>query len=212
MAEKELPLAKVKADFRSEPVQFFFRRHWTHFLKLVILGIFIGLLVLMVMMGLYGLARVFPIYPLRVFFVFATLIGSFLYLTLFFLELLSYYFELTIVTDHRVILVQKTIFLKNDSGAIDLPKIQDLAVESRGILQNYLRYGKMIITISASVPPVVIEGVPHPHEMLERANRVKREHILQRQERRLKAPGEAEEEAPGSAYLQDVRSLLKSAP
>ncbi|MFH0820591.1 MAG: hypothetical protein V1908_02345 [Candidatus Peregrinibacteria bacterium] len=212
MTENDVSLSAVKADFRSEPVQFFFRKHWTYFSKIVILGILIGLLVLMVMIGLYGLVRVFPVYPLRVFFVFVALIGSFLYLTLFFLELLSYYFELTIVTSHRVILVQKTIFLKNDSGAIDLPKIQDLSVESRGILQNYLRYGKMIITISASVPPVVIENVPNPHEMLERANRVKREHILKRQERRLKTSSELEEEALESPYLQDIRSLLKSTP
>ena len=34
----------------------------------------------------------------------------------------------------------------NDSGAIDLTKIQDLEVQARGLIRNYLRFGQISIT------------------------------------------------------------------
>lgn len=208
MAPEELQLETgFKPDFRYEQVQFFFRKHWSYFLRIILSGLFIGLLLLVVIAGLYGLAKVFNFISVRFFLFFVGQIGVFLYLTLFFLEIFSYYFDIVIVTDHRIILVRKTIFLKNDSGALDLTKIQDLAVESRGIIQNYMRYGNIIITLSTPTPPIVLECAPRPHEYLERANRVKRENILKRQERRTRPVSPEMPEEP--RYLQDIHSLLK---
>lgn len=199
-----------KPDFRYEAIQFFFRRHWTRFFKTICIGLLIGLLVFFVILGLYGLARVLDVYAMRAFFVFITLILSFLFLTLFFIEVISYYFNLVIVTDHRILMIRKTVFLKNDSAAIDLTKIQDFTAECRGILQNYLRYGNLIITLSSSTPPIVIDCVPHPHTHLERANRVKRENILKRQERRMPTPEDKDVPAKNSEYLQDIHELLRN--
>lgn len=208
MAPEESPFGTgFKPDFRYEQVQFFFRKHWTHFFKIIFSGLLIGALVTVIIAALYGLAQVFPLPALRAFLFFVSFAGVFLYLTLFFLEIFSYYFDIVIVTDHRIILVRKTLFLKNDSGALDLTKIQDLSVESRGIIQNYLRYGNIIITLSTPTPPIVLECAPRPHEYLERANRVKREHILKRQERRAGTP--PAEEPARAEYLQDIHSLLK---
>ncbi len=203
---------EFKPDFRYEEIQYFFRKHWTHFLKILVLGLLLGLLVFLIVLGLYGLVEGFSIQILRPFFVFVTILLIFVYFNLFFLEIVSYFFDVVIVTDHRIIISQKTVFLKNNSGAIDLTKIQDLTVESQGIVQNYLHYGSMIITLSASTPPIIIECVPRPHEYLERTNRIKREHILKRQERRIR-PGESPETTGrNEPYLRDNRELLKSAP
>ncbi len=211
MADAPLILdSSFKADFRYEEIQFFFRRHWTRFFKIICIGLLIGLLAFFVLLGLYALTRVLNFYAMRIFFVFSTLITSFLFLTLFAIEIISYYFDLVIVTDHRIVFVRKTVFLKNDSGAIDLTKIQDFTVECRGILQNYLRYGNLVITLSSSTPPIVVDCVPYPHSHLERANRVKREHILKRQERRMQSPDRKETAGKNSEYLQDIRELLRN--
>lgn len=97
--------------------------------------------------------------------------------------------------------------MKNDSDAIDLTKIQDIAVESHGILRNYLRYGKLIITLSTSAPPLVISYVPDPHFYLEWSNRVKREHILKRRSDRMPNKAEGQKPVGTSDYLQDIKNL-----
>jgi hypothetical protein len=116
---------------------------------------------------------------------------------------------MVIITDSRVIIVRKTVFLRNDSDAIDLTKIQDFAAEINGLLRNYLGYGNLIITLSTSAPPVSLSYVPDPHYYLERSNRVKREYILQRQERRA-GPGTGAAIPKPSEYLQDIHNLEKN--
>ena len=142
----------------------------------------------------------------RVFYVFFAMILVIVFLTIFFLQVINFYFDLVIVTDCRILVVRKTVFLKNNSDAIDLTKIQDIAVEAHGILRNYLRYGKLVITLSTSAPPVTINFVPDPHFYLEWTNRVKREHILQRQEKKKPVtPTQKQED-----YLQDIHNLPAS--
>jgi len=130
---------------------------------------------------------------------------------MFFLQIINFYFDLVIVTDYRIIIARKTVFLKNNSDTIDLTKIQDIAVEAHGILRNYLRYGKLIITLSTSAPPVTINYVPDPHFYLERTNRIKREHILQRQEKKKSTDSETQaKKQKKEYYLQNIYDLPAS--
>ena len=97
--------------------------------------------------------------------------------------------------------------MTNNSDAIDLTKIQDIAVESHGIMRNYLRYGKLVITLSTSAPPLVISYVPDPHFYLEWANRIKREHILKRRSERSQSGPEVPKNNAPSEYLQEIGNL-----
>lgn len=115
---------------------------------------------------------------------FLYILMTFFALNLAFIMLINHFFDLIIVTDCRMIIVRKTLYLRNDHDMIDLIKIQDIGVESRGILCNYLDYGKLVISLSSVGTPIVIEYAPFPHEILERANRIKRIHIVDRQEKR----------------------------
>jgi len=189
---------------KYETIQFFFRKHWTHFLKPIIFGLIVGLFGLFVFLVFGTLITVFQITFLYAFFGFAAIIFSILILNIFFLHLFNFYFNVIIVTDIRIVIARKTVFLKNDNDAIDLTKIQDIAVVSHGIFRNYLNYGALVITLSTSAPQVIIPFAPNPHYYLEQLNRVKREHILRRQEgRRL----ENQSPAKPDAYLQDIDKL-----
>ncbi|MFH1012455.1 MAG: hypothetical protein V1760_01785, partial [Candidatus Peregrinibacteria bacterium] len=117
-----------------------------------------------------------------------------------------------IITDSRIIVTRKTVFLKNESGVIDLTKIQDLSAQAHGLFRNYLNFGDIVITLSASIPPVVIECVPKPHHYVEQANRVKREHIVRRQERRGRPETFRTPREMGADYLQDIQSLISRPP
>lgn len=143
---------------------------------------------------------------LRAFYVFFSMIVSIVFINTFFLQVINFYFDLVILTDCRVLIIRKTVFLKNNSDAIDLTKIQDIAVEAHGLLRNYLKYGKLVITLSTSAPPVIISFVPDPHYYLEWVNRVKREHIIQRQESKNNTENISESSRQAD-YLQDIHNL-----
>ena len=190
---------------KYEQVQFFFRKHWTHFLKPVIFGLVIGLLALFFFLVFGSILTFFRITVLYPFFAFLVIIFAIFYLNTFFLQIFNYYFNVIIITDCRIVIARKTVFLKNDNDAIDLTKIQDIAVVSHGLFRNYLNYGALVITLSTSAPPVVIPFAPNPHYYLEQMNRVKREHILRRQERRV--PEALPSEVKPIDYLQDIDKL-----
>jgi len=169
------------------------------------------LLLLVVLIVLGRLTLMVDLMFVRVFFVFFSMILTIVFLMMFFLQVINFYFHLTIITDCRILIVKKTVFLKNNSDAIDLTKIQDIAVEAHGILRNYLRYGKLIITLSTSAPPVTISFVPDPHFYLEWTNRVKREHILQRQEKnKPNIASTSIYKQKQEDYLQDIHNLPAS--
>jgi len=195
-----------KGQMKYEHFQFFFRKHWVKFIQPILFSIPVGLLLLVILLFLGRLTLFVDVIFIRAFYVYFTLLISVIFLMLGALQLFNFYFDMVIVTDSRVIIVKKTCFLKNNSDAIDLTKIQDIAVESHGILRNYLRYGKLVITLSTSAPPIVIIKVPDPHYYLEWANRVKREHILKRrtpvETRQVEHRG-----GIGTDYLQDIRNL-----
>lgn len=197
-----------KGPYKYEIVQFFIRKHWTYFLKLLIFGIAIGLLIILFFLIFGSMMSFFRITAFYASFSFIVIIISIIYINTLFLQLFNYYFDMVIVTDCRIIISRKTVFLKNDNDAIDLTKIQDIGVTAHGLFRNYLNYGALIITLSMAAPPVTITHIPNPHYYLEQTNRIKREHILNRQERRKVLTEQMNaEKASREDYLQEVDQL-----
>lgn len=191
-----------KGQLKYEHFQFFFRKHWVRFVQPIFFSIPVGLLMFVILLFLGRLTELVDYSAVRAFYVLFTLIISIGFFIISSLQVINFYFDMLIVTDFRVLIIKKTCFLKNNSDAIDLTKIQDIAVESHGILCNYLKYGKLILTLSSSTPPIVIAYVPDPHYYLEWANRIKREHIVKRQTK-----GEGQKNGGTSDYLQDIQNL-----
>jgi len=200
-----------KGQLKYERFQFFFRRHWMKFFQIVVFPLPIAFLIIpsLMVMGYFfiGLDYIF----LRAFFVFFSMILTFGLIAIGFIQVINYYFDLVIVTDCRVLVVKKSVFLRNNSDALDLTKIQDIGVEAHGILRNYLRYGSLVISLSTSAPPIYINYVPNPHNYLEWMNRVKREHIVHRQEKKH-SPNSAAgaSDFQPSDYFQDVQRIQAS--
>lgn len=190
---------------RYEEIQFFFRKHWTHFLKPVLFGLLIGIMTFMFFLVMGAIVTLFHISFFYSFFAFSVIVVSILYINTLFLQIINYFFDMVIVTNNRIIVCKKTVFLKNDNDAIDLTKIQDTGVIAHGFMRNYLNYGSLLITLSTSAPPVQINFVPNPHFYLEKLNRVKRENILHRQE--LRILGAEESLGKNEHYLQSIDKL-----
>ncbi len=195
-----------KGQMKYENFQFFFRRHWVKFLQPFFFTLPITLSIFVILLVLGRLTLMVDFLFIRVFYVLFTMLLTIGCLIVLFLQMINFYFDLVIVTDCRILVIRKTVFLRNNSDAVDLTKIQDIAVEAHGIMRNYLKYGALLITLSTSGPPVTIAYVPDPHSYLEWMNRVKREHIVLRQEKKKpESTAKRQEE-----YLQDISSLPAS--
>ncbi len=190
---------------KYEEVQFFFRKHWTHFLKPLLLGFIVATMIFIFFFVMGSIITLFKITFFYPFFAFFLITASILFINTFFLQVINYYFDLVIVTDSRIIVSKKTVFLKNDNDAVDLTKIQDIGVIARGFFRNYLNYGALLITLSTSMPPITLNFVPNPHYYLERLNRVKREQIVRRQERRGLLTTDSQ--GKSDSYLQSIDKL-----
>ncbi|MFH1012162.1 MAG: hypothetical protein V1760_00220, partial [Candidatus Peregrinibacteria bacterium] len=95
-----------KLNLQHEEVQFFFRKHWTLFLRILAFWLFVGILVFIVMLGFYGVVEGFSVQVLRPFFVFIATLIVFFYFNLFFLAVISFYFDMVIITDSRIIVTR----------------------------------------------------------------------------------------------------------
>lgn len=200
-------MEKDELDFKGrlkyEHFQFFFRKHWVKFLQPVFFTIPLFLLILFILLIWGRLILLVDLFFIRAVYVHFVVVITAMLMLFFTLQIINFYFDMVVVTDVRIIIVRKTVFLKNNSDVIDLTKVQDIGVESHGLLRNYLRYGKLIITLSTAAPPITIHHVPDPHYYLEWCNRVKREHIIRRRTDR----SAKDKEQSDVGYLKDIKNL-----
>jgi len=148
-----------QGQLKYEHLQFFFRRHWMRFLRPFFSFIPFGLLLFVLFFAAGQFVAVVDAHYLSAFYAFLTMLVAIFYINAFCLQIIHHFFDLVVVTDCRIVVVRKTAFIKNDSDAIDLTKIQDIGVQSHGVISNYMGYGNLIITLSTSSPPVVPDGI-----------------------------------------------------
>ncbi len=90
-----------------------------------------------------------------------------------FLTVFYYYLNTVIVTDRRVVLIDKSVFFKDSKTSIDLVNVQDIQKHQVGIFQNFLNYGSLTFTLSGSGGPSVIDLVPRPEYQYKKIHEVK---------------------------------------
>ncbi|KKW09338.1 MAG: hypothetical protein UY44_C0003G0011 [Candidatus Kaiserbacteria bacterium GW2011_GWA2_49_19] len=134
----------------------------------------LGFLVLLAIpVALYLLiTRLFPelllgafSYPLLV------LAGSIYYLSVilfFYTYFVSFYLDLLIVTNDRLLHIEQQGLFARTISEVDLYKIQDITSAIDGFIPSIFNYGNMLIQTAGAVEKFIITSVPHP-EMLRQA-------------------------------------------
>ncbi len=102
------------------------------------------------------------------------------YLHRFFIRLLNYYLQIIIITNFRVIQLDRTLFFQRNMDSIDLSQIQDIIFERHGILKTILNYGEIVITLSSAYASKTIHYMPNPEYHFRKINKTKREYIIAR--------------------------------
>ncbi|PJC36815.1 hypothetical protein CO046_03815 [Candidatus Peregrinibacteria bacterium CG_4_9_14_0_2_um_filter_53_11] len=168
-----------KGQLHDEEVLCFTRQHWVVFLQHIFIYLIIGLLFLgytfliatdlvSSLLGEAGIttARLLvvaaSIYPLHRFF-----IGIF-----------NYYLKTIVITDHRVVQLDKTLYLNDNRDAVGLVEIQDVTMKQHGIMQTLLDYGSIELVVSSPGELKCFKYVPNPGYHFRKINKAKRLQLL----------------------------------
>lgn len=170
-----------KGQHTNEELECFYRHHWIVLLPPVLLYI--------VFIALFSLFLIFmhkqnAIQKDGVLF-YTLFLSGFLFATYyvhrFFIHICNFFLNTVIITNYRVVELNKTLILHDTREVIDIAKIQDVTKNQDGLVRNILNYGQLIITLSAVSTTKVLHFVPNPDFHFRAINRKKREYIQQKQ-------------------------------
>ena len=170
-----------KGQLETEVVECFFRKHW-----IVIIKDFAGftLFIFSMLFVAYNYRTVYNFFHqdslmISILSLFLILIFT-VYLHKFFLRFFRYFLDIVIFTNYRIVILDKSLYLRNTKEAIDLSQIQDIEKEQVGVVPNLLRYGTLVIVLSASSSIKKIPFVPNADFHFRKINKMKREIIKEK--------------------------------
>ncbi len=94
---------------------------------------------------------------------------------------LTWFFNIYIVTDERIIDINFVNILLKDVSEMKIDRIQDISSKTEGFVRSFFRYGDVFIQTAAHVPEVCFEAVPYPSSVTTVLNDL----ILQEEQERL---------------------------
>ena len=81
-------------------------------------------------------------------------------------KFLGWYFDVYIITNHRVIDIDFINLLTKKFSEADLNRIQDVTSEVSGVSQTMFNYGNVLIQTAAEINEIHFEKVPHPDRIV----------------------------------------------
>lgn len=145
----------------NEHVLAFCRRHWTAVLPQMAMYALLLALTIVFVVNYEFMQNVFSVglYQMLLLFVGALMIYNVHH---FFLRLIEHYLSVVIITDLRVISINKSIFFVNEREHVDLVNIQDVHKSQSGFMQNLLNFGDLHIKLAMSSAGLSLPHIPNP--------------------------------------------------
>lgn len=81
-------------------------------------------------------------------------------------KFLSWYFDVFIITDERVIDIDFNNLLNKKFSEAKIAMIQDITSEVKGVSQTLFNYGTVFVQTAAEVPEITLETVPNPEKII----------------------------------------------
>ncbi len=167
---------------KNERLVYFARKHWITLVPILIeaalcIGAAVGVVVGTLLYAREGSSTMG--------FAIAAVIVMTIWMHHVFVRLLNYFLDIVLITNFRIINIEKTLFLKNDKNVVDLHEIQDIKKFQHGITPNLLNYGKLVVVVPTMIEPMILEKMPAPDRFFRKINNAKRDYIYGRQQQRL---------------------------
>ncbi|MGI5826187.1 MAG: PH domain-containing protein [Patescibacteria group bacterium] len=177
-----LPGSKVRFETQEpeEEILLILRSHWITNLSWVILAI----ILLFVPISLFYVPLL-ESFPPR----FQLMFVIFWYLVLLmfvFEKFLTWFFNITIVTDERIIDVDFFNLTTKKVSDAELDKIQDVSFTRHGVFQTIFNFGDILVQTAAEQAQFVFEKIPDPSEVANILQRLRTEEKIEALEGRIR--------------------------
>lgn len=146
----------------DEKVFLVIREHWFHlFLKILVWFIFAAALLLFNRYAPEYLPGLFEDTAGSVTRLFIQVYTLFLTLSLF-LIWLSYYLNLQIITDRRIVDIDQTGLFSHTVSELHIENIEDVTSDTKGLFGTLFNYGMVYVQTAASIERFEFDNVPNP--------------------------------------------------
>lgn len=146
----------------DEKVFLVIREHWFHlFLKILVWFVFAAALIFFNHYAPEYLPGLFEDTAGSVTRLFIQVYTLFLTLSLF-LIWLSYYLNLQIITDRRIVDVDQTGLFSHTVSELHIENIEDVTSDTKGLFGTLFNYGMVYVQTAASIERFEFDNVPNP--------------------------------------------------
>ena len=94
-----------------------------------------------------------------------------------FMAIFYYLLRTVMITNYRIVEIDRSVFFRDSKDSIDLSKIQDIKKIQNGILENILNFGTLRIVLSGTHISANITSVPRPDYQFKKINAVKQQFL-----------------------------------
>lgn len=84
---------------------------------------------------------------------------------MFFVIWTSYYLDVLVITDKRIIDIDQKGFFSREVSTLSLDKVQDITINISGVLATFLNFGTIQIQTAAETEEFIIHDVPEPDKI-----------------------------------------------
>jgi len=154
---------------KDEKVMIKQRKHWFVFV-LDALGFFIAAFLPFIVFPLIDwiFPQVYDFFgqgPAFALFLFVGLVWLVLVWIMFFIAFTNYYLDILVVTNKRLIDIDQLGLFSRDIATIPFENIQDIKIQTIGIIPTLLKYGNIYIQTAGKNEEVIIRGIAHPERV-----------------------------------------------
>lgn len=177
-----LPSDNVRFETQEpeEKILMMLRAHWITNIPWVIMAII--LILAPGVLASFPLLSSFPL-KFRLVFVIAWYLIALMYI---FEKFLSWFFNLSIITDERIVDVDFINLTTKKVSDCDLDKIQDVSFANSGSFGTIFNYGNVIVQTAAELVEFVFDNVPDPAKVAEVLQHLRTEEKIEAIEGRVR--------------------------
>ncbi len=180
MSPIDLDAIKFPGQQSDERVFLFLRRHWISFVGLALVVLLMVVLPIMVwvffsflnfdinqiLQSVFrGLESPYPDLRAKQLIIFLFSAYYFFVASYFLILWLDYYFDITIVTNERIIDIQQAGLFHRTVSELYLQQIQDVTGKQNGVLQSIFNFGDVIIQTAGEKNNFVIDHVSDSYQV-----------------------------------------------
>lgn len=147
----------------NEKILLFIRKDFITNLTWIIAGTFLFLVPLLIIPVLIYFH--IPLFVLPQKYIFFISIFYYLFVTTFiFVSFITWYFNIDIITEKRVIDINFEGVVYKDVAATKLTLVQDVSYTQAGVIRTVFNYGDVLIQTAGTIDNFILEAVPRPED------------------------------------------------